>query len=308
MINIRLTLLFPIACLAQSTATNPLTFDAASVKPAVVPPGVTVSGTSITSTRREDFLRMRNTGGPGTNDPGRIHYPLASLKMLLSRAYDSYFEIKGPGYLDTEVVQIDATMPPDTTKEQFKEMLRSLIVDRFKLKYHVDAKEVAGYALVAAKGGPKLKESIDAAASQVANEEAPQSSPRPRVIGPDGFAIMPPGAKFGIAMASDNRARITSHGKTIDKLVQALGNILKSQVKDATGLTAKYDYTLTYAGGANPDGPFAQHLEPATPAEPSGLPDIFSALQSQLGLKLEPKKVAVEILVVDHMEKTPAEN
>jgi uncharacterized protein (TIGR03435 family) len=199
-------------------------------------------------------------------------------------------------------------MPPDTTKEQFKEMLRNFIVDRFKLKYHVDTKEVAGYVLVAAKGGPKLKESVEAAAPEVPNEEAPPSGPRPHVIGPDGFAIMPPGAKFGIAMAPDNRAQIKSNGETIDKLVQALGNVLKRQVKDGTGLTGKYNYTLTYAGGASLDGPFAQQLDAASTTEPSGFPDIFTALQSQLGLKLEPKKVAVEILVVDHMEKTPTEN
>lgn len=116
---------------------------------------------------------------------------------------------------------------------------------------------------------------------------------------------MPPGAKFGIAFAEGNRARIMSHGETIDKLAQNLGNILKSRIADDTSLKAKYDYTLTYAGGANADGPLAQPLDAA---EPSSLPDIFSALQSELGLKLEPKKVPVEIFVVDHMEKIPAEN
>jgi uncharacterized protein (TIGR03435 family) len=289
----------------QPPEKKPLLFDAASVKPAIVPSGVTVSGTSITSSRREDFLRLRSTGGPGTNDPGRIHYPLISLKGLLTRAYDSYFEIKGPGFLDTEVVQVDATMPPDTTKEQFKQMLGNLIVDRFKLKYHVETKEVAGYALVVAKGGVKIKESVEAAAPPEP-QPASESSPRPRVIGPDGFATMPPGARFGIAFAEGNRARIMSRGEMIDKLVQSLGNILKSRVADDTGLKAKYDYTLIYAGGASLDGPFAQPLEAASTTE--SLPDLFGALQSQLGLKLEPKKVPVEIFVVDHMEKTPAEN
>jgi uncharacterized protein (TIGR03435 family) len=257
-------------------AQKPLTFDAASVKPAVVPAGITVSGNSITSSRREDFLRMRSTGGPGTSDPGRIHYPLVSLKGLLTRAYDSYFEIKGPGWLDSEVVEVVATMPPETSREQFKEMLANLITERFKLKYHVEMKEIAGYALVVAKGGVKVKESAAAAA-------------------PDGFAIPPKGPTFMIAMAEGGRSRIVSQQQTLDALVKYLETMLKSRVVDETGLKAKYDYTLTYAG---PNAPLDASTEPAEP-------DIFSALPTQLGLKLEAKKVSVETLVVDHMEKTP---
>lgn len=193
MTNIRVMLVvltLPIAR-GQPLEKKPLSFDAASVKPAMVPGGVTVSGTSITSSRREDFLRLRSTGGPGTNDPGRIHYPLVSLKGLLTRAYDSYFEIKGPGFLDTEVVQVDATMPPDTTKEQFREMLGNLIIDRFKLKYHVETKDVAGYSLVVAKGGVKIKESVESPIPQERTDDPQPSGPRPHVLGPDGFPIPP---------------------------------------------------------------------------------------------------------------------
>jgi len=297
MINIRHAAM--IVAWAFPIRAQPLTFEAASVKPAIVPSGVTISGNSITSARREDFLRMRSTGGPGTNDPGRIHYPLVTLRMLLTRAYDSYFEIKGPGFLETEVVAVDATMPPETTKEQFREMLGNLITDRFKLKYHIDTKEVAGYSLVVAKSGLKIKESVEVPPPQEPRDDAPAAGPRPHVIGPDGFAILPPGVRSGIAFAG-NRTRIISQGGTIDKLAETLGTILKCRITDDTGLKAKYDYSVTYT---------AQPLAATSDAsEPSDLPDIFSALQSQLGLKLESKKVTVEIFVVDHMEKTPTEN
>ena len=119
---------------------------------------------------------MRSTGGPGSSDPGRIHYPIVSLKELLRRAYESYFEIKGPGWLDSEVVAVDATMPPDTTKEQFREMLGNLIVDRFNLKYHVEAKEIAGDSLVVAKGGLKIKESAETQLAQEPHDDAPPAS------------------------------------------------------------------------------------------------------------------------------------
>jgi uncharacterized protein (TIGR03435 family) len=297
----------PIAIHAQTVEKKPLTFEAASVKPAVVPGGVTISGNSMTASRREDFQRLRNTGGPGTNDPGRIHYPLVSLKGLLTRAFVSYFEIKGPGFLDNEVVQVDATMPPNTTKEQFQEMLANLIIDRFKLKYHVETKEVSGYSLVVAKGGVKIKESVESPAPQERTDDPQPPGPRPRVMGPDGFPIPPAGPTFMLASSGGGRMRVFSRQQAIEPLVRNIESMLQCRIADDTGLKAKYDYTLTFTGGFGPSGPVASPLEAAV-SEPSGLPDIFSALQSQLGLKLEPKKVPVEIFVVDHMEKAPAEN
>jgi len=142
-----------IACTVCSAALAEITFDAASVKPATAPAGVTVSGDKTMVRKGAGIQIPRNTGGPGTEDPGRIHYPLISLKALLNRAWDSYFEIRGPGWLDDDLVWVDATMPPETTKEQFQEMLRNLIIERFALKYHTDSKEITGYALVAAKNG-----------------------------------------------------------------------------------------------------------------------------------------------------------
>jgi uncharacterized protein (TIGR03435 family) len=142
---------------AQSSAAQPkapnsrLTFDVASVKPASVPAGVTLAeGEKVMSRKGSGIQVPRNTGGPGTDDPGRIHYPLISLKALLRRAWESSYEIEGPSWLASQAVAVDATMPPNTTKEQFQEMLRNLITDRFGLKYHTSNKEVTGYALVIA--------------------------------------------------------------------------------------------------------------------------------------------------------------
>ena len=98
----------------------------------------------------------RNTGGPGSNDPGRIHYPYMSLKNILMNAYDvKNFQIVGPGWLDTERFDITATMPPATTKEQFRVMLQNLLAERFKMTVHRETKELPMYSLVVAKGGRK---------------------------------------------------------------------------------------------------------------------------------------------------------
>jgi uncharacterized protein (TIGR03435 family) len=155
---------------------KPLMFDAASVKPASVPAGVTVDGSKVTMRKGSGISVPRETGGPGTDDPGRIHYPLISLKALLVRAWGSYFDIVGPGWLDSQVVWVDATMPPDTTREQFQEMLRNLISDRFGLQRHSETREVAGYALVVARNGLKVKVSADQSESAVGR---PQPGDRP---------------------------------------------------------------------------------------------------------------------------------
>lgn len=148
-----------LAAQPASVPKSDLTFDAASVKSAIPPDGVTVIGSSITGMSPDAALKFRRTGGPGTSGSGRIHYPLISLKELLNLAWDGvYAQIKSPDWLDTQTVAIDAVMPRNTTKEQFREMLRNLIVDRFNLKFHTEAKTAAGgYYLVVPNGDPTIK-------------------------------------------------------------------------------------------------------------------------------------------------------
>jgi uncharacterized protein (TIGR03435 family) len=261
-----------------------------------VPNGVTLDDQGRVMVRKGSGVPIpRNSGGPGTDDPGRIHYPLITLKELLKRGWDSYYEIYSPGWTENQVVAVEATMPPDTTKEQFQEMLRNLIVGRFGLKFHTADKEVTGYALAVAKNGLKMKESPD---QNYAGPTAPPARPSGRDA--DGFLILP--ARAGPWIMSmrvqDGRNRVVGQQQTMQDFAGYLGRNLSAIVNDATGLTAKYDITLTYSDGAGvPD---------AAAAEP--LPDVFAALQSQLGLRLEAKKVAIEVMVVDHMEKSPTGN
>ena len=295
----------PQQAATASSNGKPLTFDVASVKTAIVPDGVTVVGEMRGVRKGSGIALPRNSGGPGTDDPGRIHFPLISVKALLVRAWDSYFEIAGPGWLDTQIVQVDPTMPPDTTKAQFQEMLRNLITDRFQLKHHAETKQITGYSLVVAKNGPRMKESADQSGG------APEPPPRGSTErGQDGFLVLPPRAgPWCISQTMlGNRSRMNCQQQTTQQLAQALGRMLNSTVTDATGLTAKYDYTVTFAGGTEPGEAIAPSLPASAPDAAEPLPDILSAVQSQLGLKLEQKKVAVEVFVVDHMEKAPTGN
>lgn len=288
----------------QSTPRKPLNFDAATVKPVAVPDGVRFMGNGAVGVRKGSGVQVpRNIGGPGAEDPGRIHYPFITLKEVLKRAWDSYYEIEGPGWLDSQVVAVDATMPTDTTKEQFQEMLRNLITDRFGLKYRVATREITGYSLALAKNGPKMRQSAD-------QSDADWARPSPPIgKGADGFPVLPPvTGKLMTTLRVDDRTRIICQQITMQALVETLAhrNMLNTAVTDATGLTAKYDFTLTYAGGPGPGDAPAPRQPASEASEP--MPDLFAAVQSQLGLKLEPKKLPVEVLVVDHMEKTPILN
>lgn len=317
-------------CLAWSQAADQsLTFDAASVKPAEMPK----------PDARGRIMLGGPSGGPGTKDPGRIHYPFMSLKQLLTVAYDvKSYQVNGPVWLDSERFEITATMPPQTTKEQFHVMLQNLLAERFKMTVHKETKELPMYALEVAKNGPKLTES-DGKAQPLDPDGPPPPLPSggPK-MGPDGFPQLPFSGRagmFGIMMPG--RARLVATGQSMQDLATRLGNQLSKPVVDETGLAKKYDFTLTFApdGMNGPMGPMPPPgagegrggamvavAPPGAGPSPGGSgdsanavkpeaeapPDIFHALQAQLGLRLESKKGPVEIVVVDHMEKTPTEN
>ncbi len=313
-------------CLAcAQPADKTLTFDAASIKPAALP----------TANGRGMIMMRGPSGGPGSKDPGRINYSYISLKTLVMNAYDvKNFQITGADWLDKEMFDVQATMPPETTKEQFRVMLQNLLAERFKLTIHRETKDLPMYTLVVGKNGPKMKESVEAPPPPPTDPDAPPPSPMAAFgpgglkMGPDGFPILPSpnGGRGGMStMMMPGRARLGAQKQTMQDLATRLSSMLNHPVTDATDLKAKYDFTLTYSpeglsGGAPgrerdlmamaraqlPPGGGEHGPTDAPEAEPAE--NLFSAVQSQLGLKLEPKKGPVEIIIIDHMEKTPTEN
>jgi uncharacterized protein (TIGR03435 family) len=231
-----------------------------------------------------------------------------SLKNLLMSAYDmKNFQISGPAWLDTERFDINATMPPETTKEQFHVMLQNLLAERFKLTLHRETKELPMYSLTVAKGGPKMKESAEVPPPKDGEPAQLPPPPMQPKMGPDGFPILevPPWAPIAMIMMN-GRARMIGQNKSMQDLADRLTALVNRPVTDATALKAKYDFTLTFSpeGMNGPMGPM-----PAPPAsDPDALPDVFAAVQSQLGLRLEAKKGPIEMIVIDHIEKTPTEN
>ena len=283
---------------AMSSSDKTLRFEVASVKLAA--PAANPSANLLVHSE------LVNT------DPGRVHYVNVSLKGLIMNVWNlKDYQVLGPDWLKTVDVDIDATMRPGATKEQVRVMFQNLLIDRFKLTFHWDTKDLPTYSIVAARNGLKMKESAEIPASG-------SDAPPPRVRGSpeldtDGFPIHAGSQRDGTGTFMINgRSQIRGQRSTIEDLANELSRTqLKVPVADETGLKAKYDFVLKFAtpewNGRLLDIPelgiSASVYEAMEP-----LPDLAAALQSQLGLKLEAKKAPVEVLVVDHMEKSPTIN
>lgn len=185
-----------------------------------------------------------------------------SMRILISLAYgvDSNRVEGGPGWLDEELYDVVARPPegshPD--KEARAEMLRQLLGERVGLVAHKATRDEPGYALVVAKGGPRLK---------------PTTAP------PTQANILPD--------------QIYAPVISIESLAHLLGYWLKQPTIDATGIQGNYSVSLHFAARDSTD---------------QELPSIFTAVQETLGLKLESRKVPIEVVVVDHIDKEPVEN
>lgn len=229
----------------------------------------------------------------------------ANVMMLIMSAYRvNPYQITGaPSWLTSERYDIEAKMDIATADElrrlsedhriaATQHMLQVLLADRFKLKVHQETKELPIYVLVVAKNGAKLEEA------------KPGDTYANGIKGPDG--------KSGAGMMFGRREGVTAQGVPIANLVRRLSLLLGRSVVDNTGLSGKYDFTLK----CTPDeirtslskGPESGEPGPASAAFPdSSGPSLFTALEEQLGLKLESQKGPVEIVVIDHVER-PSEN
>ncbi len=186
---------------------------------------------------------------------------------------------------------VSARIPEGTSKVQFREMLRNLVVDRFQLKYHFQSKEIEAYDLVVAKGGVKMKESSGTpdADEKLGRVGGPKADP-------EGFPILPAGRVAMVMAMANGRAVMRHSDESVEQIAAMLADQLGRPVTDATGLKGKYDFTLKWV---------AEGI--GTPDDDSA-PNLLRAVQEQLGLKLEPKKTTVRVLTIDHVDKTPTEN
>ena len=203
-----------------------------------------------------------------------------TVRTLVMAAYNlhSLAVAGGPSWADAEHFDILAVTPGEgrPTQEQQMTMLRQLLKDRFHLTFHREPKELSVYAVVPAKTGPKIQKSTTPADK----------------TGPLAIHMYPDHVEFP---ARD--ATILEFASVLQRAA------LDRPVVDHTGLIGRYDFDLAWTPDESQFGGF-HAVEPTNgPAKP----DLFSAIQQQLGLKLEATRAPVDILVIDHVDR-PAAN
>ena len=160
--------------------------------------------------------RASMRGGPGSPDPGRIAYTNVTLKLVLDAAYDVQDDqVSGPAWLDSARFDITATLPKDTTREQFRMMLQNLIAGRFQLTLHREKKDFVVWELGVAKNGPKLKPSVPGG-EPVATQAGGGRGPADR----NGFPLPPPHQTA--QTANGGVARMRGNQITMAQLAQFL--------------------------------------------------------------------------------------
>jgi uncharacterized protein (TIGR03435 family) len=271
---------------AQAVETK-LEFEAASVRP----------GTPVS--RADPASRH---GGPGTLDPGQISYRGFPIKNLILEAYDvPGYRLSLPESFKNKNYDIVAKIPEGTSKEQFDTMLLNLLVDRLGLRSHRQPKEFNAYTLVVGSRGPMLKKTTFAPVS-----DQPRVATR---IDPDGVRLF---AGVFLSQPIDGRLVMSAGKVTMGNLVRFLEEgYLRSPVTDATNLTGEYDIKLQFSpeGLALPDATLRALSSANAPDSASNpAPNLFEALEQQLGLKLERTKATVDMIVVDGLEEQPTEN
>jgi uncharacterized protein (TIGR03435 family) len=250
-----------VGVVAQAPAARPKfdAFDVATIKP--VEPNAK-AGRFITMQGNNRFVGKDYT-----------------LKLLIAAAYSLNPQTisGGPGWIESDHYDITAVTPGEVrpTHEEQMTMLRSLLVERFKLTFHREQKEFSIYALEVAKGGPKLNASAADAAA-------------PPTVGP--------------AQVSPKYVSLPARNATMGDFATLMQRaILDKPVVDKTGLAGRYDFDLQWA----PDETqFGGELKIPTQTESAPL---FTAIQEQLGLKLQATKGPVEALVVDKVERPSAD-
>ncbi len=265
----------PYAGIGQ--VTRKLEFEVASVKPSLA----TGPGTSM-------------RGLPG----GRYSVTNATLKMIMIAAFGvrDYQILGGPKWMESDRWDIEAKAAADTVPatagprdpsvpDRGLLMVRSLLEDRFRLKIHREVKDAPIYELVIAKSGLKLKSSVDQA---------------PVVNTPD---IPPDGGTPHGLMRLNPRGNLEGNAVPLSQLAPVLSDLSGRLVVDKTGLAGLYDFKLEWAPDLGPTAPGVS--EPAPSADPRA--SLFTAIQEQLGLKLEPARGPVEFIVVDSVDR-PSDN
>jgi uncharacterized protein (TIGR03435 family) len=245
-------------------------------------------------------------------DGSRIFCTALSLKDYLRMAYDvKDFQIQAPEWMASLRYDIAATLPAGAPASGVREMIQSLLADRFHLAFHRESKEFAVYGLVVGKDGAKLKESkIDPDTLT-----ADASKPVVNVAVSGGRGGMNLNLGNGSAFAFGNN-KIEGTKLTMLAFADTIARFVDRPVVDMTNLKGNYDFTIEIT----PEDFHGMTIRSAIAAGVSLPPEVvkqaleggagdsfFSAIQT-LGLRLDRRKAPLEVLVIDRADKDPTDN
>jgi uncharacterized protein (TIGR03435 family) len=243
-------------------------------------------------------VKPNESGDPGSRGQtgrGSATFTNMSARMLIVNAYNIRAErvVSGPGWLDSERFDVTARAPEGTADNQISLMMRSLLAERFKLVTRTETRDEPVYALVPAREDGRLGPSLRRAA------ECVKGGPSGGRAGGPGLAVplLQPGqqASCGVRSLSDGRMSVVQGGAVpLDRLASALRGTGGREVVDRTGLSGNFDFDLRFAPEA---------LRSAVADADSNLPNVFTAVQEQLGLKLDSQRGPVEYLVIERVER-----
>jgi uncharacterized protein (TIGR03435 family) len=260
----------------QAGPAKPPAFEAASVK----------------QNRSGDWRRAMGPAPGGrftaTNVPAR---DLIAYAYGISQDSVSFRIVGGPKWIDEDRFDINAVVTGAWTPAQMREMMRTLMADRFRLSAHADTREMPTYTLAVVPNQPLLlrRSVVDEAACQRRREAIQRREPVPPPA---------PGAPPICGSARTIPGTITAVGGSMTSLASTLGQFVSRSVVDRTQLAGLFDFELKWTPDTMPQVP---PDAPPLNIDPNG-PSIFTALQEQLGLKLESARGPVDVIVIDSVE------
>ena len=316
---------------ATSQTPNPTEATQNAVRPADIPKWEVVSIRPCPEDTPPDFSPgPRGGGGPVTRPPtpfvfsaDRMTLNCRPVRFLIRSAYRTYLEpglpgsnpledvligmgtrktpTDGPEWIDLERYTIEAKAENVTTRSLMQgPMLQTILEDRFKIKVHWEQRETEIYALVVAKGGPKLKPFQEGSCVP-----SPPGSFSSLMTGLEERPQPPTGKRFcrwgGGIRGATGTLGYGGEGFTMEEFVRFfLDRTALPFVIDKTGITGKFDIDLEWRLD---DAARQRMLDSGFPMPESSAPDLFKAVEEQLGMKLEKTKGPVEFHVIDHIER-----
>ncbi len=247
-----------------------------------------------------------------SNDPSRVSYDRRSLQELIVTAYDIKTDqiVGAPAWLDTDVFDIAATLPAASSPADVNLMLQNLLSERFGLSIHREQRLIDIYGLKVAKKGLKMKATPPTVAViPAAPTVASGNGGMELRAAPDGCPDLPAPANGKPRLSSlwgPEKVCVVAFGTTCHSFAIFLRQYMDRPVLDATGVTTKFDFrlyfdpsTLARTMGGRPA---------ANNASEVAIPTVNKAIEEQLGLMLEKGKSHMNILVIDHVNRSATEN